>query len=106
MDIGPGIIATTGHSVMAGGYHRNDEAIRDVILAFMGTPEEARRYVEAHGIGLVAYCGGLPEIERYRARSPGGFMARLERGETPSWLEPVQVQGTSDLRVWRVKRAR
>jgi hypothetical protein len=106
MDIGPGIIATTGHSVMAGGYHRNDEAIRDVILAFMGTPEEARRYADTRQIDLVAYCGGLPEIERYRLRSPNGFMARLERGETPSWLEPVQVSGTSDLRVWRVKRAR
>lgn len=106
MDIGPAVIAATGHSVVAGGYHRNDEAMRDVITAFLGTPDQARSFVQARGIGLVAYCRNLPEVERYVVAAPDGFMARLERNDFPAWLEPVPIGGSSDLRVWRVKRAR
>ena len=51
---------------------------------------------------LVAYCRNLPEVERYVVGAPDGFMARLERNDIPSWLEPVPVGGSSDLRVWRV----
>jgi hypothetical protein len=103
IDIGPAILAGTGHSVMAAGYHRNDEAMRDVITVFLGTPERAGAFVQARGIGLVAYCRDLAEIDRYLVGSPDGFMARLERGEAPDWLEPVPLADAPGLRVWRVK---
>jgi hypothetical protein len=103
MDIGPAVIAATGHSVIAAGYHRNDEAMRDVIIAFRGTPDQAAEYARARGIGLVAYCPGLPEVERYVVEAPDGFMARLERNQLPSWLEPAPVGDGSALRVYRVK---
>ena len=106
LDIGPAILASTGHSVMAAGYHRNHEAMRDLITTFFATPDEARGFVGRRGIGLVVYCRNLSEIDRYLNGAPDGFMARLERDEVPSWLEPVPVRGSSDLRVWRVRGAR
>ena len=100
------ILVSTPHSVVAGGYHRNDEAMRDVISAYMGPPERARALVKARGIGFVVHCHGLLEANRYLKRAPDGFMAKLERGEAPDWLEPVPAAGGADLAVWRVKEAR
>jgi hypothetical protein len=104
IDIGPAILAATPHSIMAAGYHRNDVAMKNVILAFRAKPDQAHRFIKKRGIGLVAYCPELPEVERYRLEAPEGFMAHLERNRAPSWLEPVPVRGSSDLRVWRVKK--
>lgn len=106
IDIGPAILVATPHSIMAAGYHRNDLAMKNVILAFRAKPDEARKFIEQRRIGIIAYCPGLPEVERYRLETPQGLMAHLERNETPSWLVRVPVSGASDLRVWRVKEPR
>jgi hypothetical protein len=105
LDIGPMLLASTPHAVMASGYHRNGEAMREVISAFLGSPELARAYIAERKIGMVAYCRGFSEIERYRDEAPTGFFARLDRGDVPDWLEPVP-SGGAELRLWKVKTIR
>jgi hypothetical protein len=101
--MGPALLAATPHSVMAAGYHRNHEAMRDVILAFLGPEERARSFAEARSVSLIVYCSNLMETERYMNGAPDGFMARLNRGQVPAWLEPVPGAGSSTLKVWRIR---
>jgi len=104
LDIGPDILADTHHSVVATGHHRAGSAMHDVIEAFMAPKEKAHAIVTAHGAGLLAICTDLGETDRYRTEAPHGLMAQLVRGETPAWLQPVNVGGPASFRVWRVVR--
>ena len=47
LDITPAILAGTPHRMIAGGYHRNASAIRDVILLFMGPPSQGRAILKS-----------------------------------------------------------
>ncbi|SMF67138.1 hypothetical protein [Allosphingosinicella indica] len=102
IDVGPSMLMYTQHSVIAGGYHRNNDAMREVIRSFTGSARDAEAIVRASGATYVAYCRRLPEIQLYLAASPKGFMADLEGGRAPAWLRPVPVTNSPDLRVWQV----
>ncbi len=103
LDIAPEIIAATAHQAIASGHHRNAAAMHDVIAAFVGTPEQARRIVERYGADYIVGCPGAQETSLYRKAAPNGFWARLERGESFGWLQPVTLPGSPVL-VWRVVR--
>ncbi len=102
MDIGPDILAHTRDSVVATAHHRAQAAMRDVILAFLGSPETAHAIVTAHHAGLLVICTDLPETKQYIANAPRGLMAQLVQGKMPPWLQPVAVSGPNSFRVWRV----
>src|SRR4029453_5300081 len=56
IDLGPGILAATEHSVFAGPYHRNNDGNLAMIRAMMAGPETARqllgeRHVNYRGLG-------------------------------------------------------
>jgi hypothetical protein len=102
-DLGPRIITVTHHKAVAGPYHRNGQAILDVHHAFDGPPEQARRIAKAHGATLLLVCPHFAESTVYRARSPNGFYARLERGERFPWLERMPLPKGSPYWLWRIK---
>lgn len=104
LDIAPDVIRATPHSGIASGHHRNHAAMRDVISAFLGTPENARRLMARTRAAYLVVCPGMNEPELYRATSPHGFWARLDAGERFDWLEPVAVPG-SPVRVWHIRQA-
>ena len=106
LDLGPAMLVFTPHSVVASGYHRNGVAMHDVITAFSGTAGQAEDVVRRHGAAMLAYCRDRPEVELYQKVGPRGFMAQLERGRVPAWLEPMRVAGSPDLRVYRIRPAR
>jgi hypothetical protein len=101
IDIAPEIIAATPHHAITSGHHRNAVAMRDVLLAFTGTPERARALIAQYRADYVVGCPGLNETELYDQIAPNGFWARLERGERFQWLTPVDIPG-SPVRAWRV----
>lgn len=101
VDVTPDLIATTDHHAIAGGYHRNVGAIRTVLAAFTGTPQEARTLILASHAAYVAVCPGLGEPQAYTLAAPNGLWSRLERGERFDWLRPVPMTGSPVL-VWRV----
>ena len=92
VDLGPRILATTHHSVIAGPYHRNGSAILDVHHAMDGPPERFRAIAAAHGARYLLTCPGFPEGSIYVQRSPKGFYAQMIRGQVPAWLTPVTLR--------------
>ncbi|CAN5367138.1 hypothetical protein BH10PSE13_BH10PSE13_16300 [soil metagenome] len=97
VDLGPRILATTHHSVIAGPYHRNETAILDVHHAMDGPPERFRAIAAAHGARYLLICPGFPEGTIYQQRSPKGFYAQMIRGQVPAWLTPVTLRTSETL---------
>ena len=104
VDLAPRIISVTHHSSIAGPYHRNDEAIGDVMKAFRGTPEQAREIISRYRADYLLICPDMSQATVFRANAPKGFYIQLERGRVPAWLKPVDLGKDSPLRMWRVVR--
>jgi hypothetical protein len=104
VDLGPRLIAVTHHSAIAGPYHRNVDAILDVMRTFRGTAENARRTVEKRHVDYVLICPGLSESTVYASEAGSGFFMQLNRGKVPDWLERVELPANSPYRMWRVVR--
>lgn len=103
LDIGPAIIQQTSHAVVATGHHRAEKAMRDVIAAHLGTPEEARTIIRKHQARFVVMCTDLIEPDIYTEQGqPGNFASLLRGGNAPEWLEPVDLGTPGTFRVWRV----
>lgn len=102
MDIGPAILVNSGHDVIATAHHRASGAIRDLIIAFLGPDEGARKVMARYGATLVIACPTGGESSVYRKLAPDGFMVHLMQSRAPAWLAPVPVGGKSGLRVWRL----
>ena len=104
IDLGPAILQRTGHSVIATAHHRNVAGIGTVMRASIAKPDEARRIITATSARYYLTCPGLNEIKRYDRIAPDGLAAQVRAGHVPSWLQPVPVQGLSDMQLYRIIR--
>ena len=101
-DLGPRIIATTHHDVIAGPYHRAGDAILDVEHAFRATdPAVAHAIMARHGASLLLICPGFSEATIFSSEAPKGFYAQLAHDKVPAWLQPVPLPKGSPYRLWR-----
>lgn len=105
LDTTPAILAGTPHRMIAGGYHRNDAGIHDVIVLFMGSDSQAREILARRRIDYVVFCPHTPESIWWAHHGPNGLSARLNAGDAPDWLAPVDLHLHS-LQVWRVVKGR
>lgn len=103
LNVGPALLNYTRHGTLAGGYHRSNLVMRDVITAYLSTPDKAEAIVRTHRVDYVMICTTGVENVHYRKGHPNGLTARLNRGEIPAWLEPVPSASSRKLRIWRVK---
>ena len=104
VDLAPRVITVTHHNSIAGPYHRNGEAIADVMKAFRGTPEEARAIITRRRADYLLTCPNMSQATVFMAAAPKGFYAQLEKGKAPAWLEPIPLPKDSPLKIWRVVR--
>jgi hypothetical protein len=102
VDLGPRLITVTHHDAVAGPYHRNQQAILDVMKGFRGSPEAAHAMIARRGIDYVLICPGLSETTVYKAAAPNGFYAQLAKGKVPAWLTPIALPKDNPYRMWRV----
>jgi hypothetical protein len=102
LDIGPTVLVRTHHRVIATSHHRGHEAMRDLIEAFIGSPEAAREIVHRRHATLVMVCPDIPEPRVYARVAPDGLMAHLLANRPPEWLQPVDLAPGSNIRFWRV----
>lgn len=103
-DLGPGILLTTEHNVLASSHHRNDKAMHDQIEIFRQPPAVARHLIVAHKIDYIVSCPDEAEMQTYAHRHPAGLWARLNTdGRKPDWLISVKLED-SPLRIWKVQR--
>ena len=105
LDIGPSLLINTHHRVVASGHHRAEQAMHDVISGFTGSATDARSYVDKYDADLVVACVDLIEAKSLSlGGEPDGLMTQLIEGNEPDWLEPVDIGGPEELKVWRVIR--
>ena len=105
VDLGPRMIAVTHHDAIAGPYHRNDRAIADVMKAFRGDAEQARRIVvDEYRSDYLLICPNMSTATIFRAEAPKGFYMQLMKGRVPGWLEPIDLGPKSPFKMWRVMR--
>lgn len=86
-DMGPAILLTTPHKVLASSHHRNVRGMRDQIDIFRLPPEQSRAILKRHDIAYIVACPGEAEFDSYAAKNPAGLWAALAKGNTPDWLE-------------------
>jgi hypothetical protein len=103
LDITAAILASTHQRAIAGGYHRMPDAIRDVILLFMTSPDEARQILARRHIDYLVFCPQTPESVWWARHGPNGLAAMLNDNRTPDWLEPVDLH-TRGLKIWHVRK--
>jgi hypothetical protein len=94
IDSGGYLLAETHHAVVAGAYHRNNRGNRRAIEIFTGPIDEAEVRLRYSGARYVLICREQDEVVTTAKRSPDGLLARLLRGNVPSWLRAVPVTGT------------
>lgn len=102
-NLGALILRHTGHSVLAGPYHRNVDGNLAALDAFTGPLAEAEVVARRAGITLLALCRGNSETRVFAMRAPDGLTAALLRNEVPAWLEPVDGTIGRPLELYRVR---
>ena len=103
VDFGPRIVSMTHHSAIAGPYHRNYQAIVDVMNAFRGTPEQAHAIVAGkYHSDYLMICPDQSTATIFMAEAPKGFFVQLSKGKVPAWLQPVDLGKNSPWTMWRV----
>lgn len=105
IDFGPRLINLTHHSAIGGPYHRNDEAIANVMKAFRGDAAQARRIVvDEYRSDYVLVCPDQSTSTIFSSEAPKGFYVQLVGGKVPAWLVPVDLGKGSPFLMWRVRR--
>ncbi len=103
VDLGPRLIAVTHHDAIAGPYHRNDRAIADVMKAFRGDAEQAKRIiVEEYRSDYLLICPNMSTATIFQSEAPKGFYVGLVKGRVPDWLEPIDLGPKSPFMLWKV----
>ncbi len=105
VDLGPRIIAVTHHDAIAGPYHRNDQAIADVMNAFRGDERQAHRIVvDEYRSDYLLVCPNMSTATIFSSETPKGFYMQLIRGRVPQWLTPIDLGPKSPYLMWKVTR--
>jgi hypothetical protein len=99
---GSTVLKLSDHSVVAGPYHRNGQAILDAINAMERPPAEAKAIVDVRGVDYVTICTTSEESAVAAHNAPEGLLADLLAGRAPPWLQPIPPEPGSALRIWRV----
>jgi len=101
-NLGAATLRYTGHSVLAGPYHRNVAGNLAALEAFIGTPDKAKEIALANDTGLVAFCRGNNETNLLAKRAPDGLLAGLLAGNVPAWMQIIPETEGKPLELYRV----
>jgi hypothetical protein len=104
LDYAPRLITLTHHDSIMGPYHRNGQQIADVMNAFRGSPEQAKRIFDKYHADYLLICPDSSNTTIFMSEVPKGFYGQLQSGRVPKWLTPVQLPKDSPWRMWRIAR--
>ncbi len=102
IDMGPDILVTSRHSVIATAHHRNIAGLGAVIRGYMQRPDAARATIARTQARYLLFCPGLNEIRKYAKVRPNSLAALLEHNRAPGWLERQSIPGLAPLRLYRI----
>jgi hypothetical protein len=103
IDLGPAILAATDHAIIAAPYHRNNDGNLAMLSAFLAPPQNARQILSGRHVDYVVMCSASLEQADFVRLAPAGLAAALGRGETPDFLERLDLDPTRKLSVWRMR---
>ncbi len=103
IDLGPAILRDTDHAVFAAPYHRNNDGNAAMLELMLAPAPIARHLLADRRVDYVVTCSAAPELDLVKL-APDGLAARLGRGETPDFLEPLDLDPTHKIAAWRVRR--
>ena len=105
LNTGPAILVFTGHSVVAGNYHRNGRAILETMDFFAADEATARKIATRRKPQYVAYCQPLPvaqpSVPSKNGSSAESIGRRILDGREPAWLQRIS-PAADRLKVYRV----
>ena len=107
LDQGPAILAYSGHSVIAGPYHRNEQGILDTFNLFTKPPTVGAQIALRRGLDYVVVCRTSYDFNYYLQNSGNeGLLGRIAAHQIPAWLEPIPSVGSHGrVTIYRVLRA-
>ena len=103
IDLGPAILAETADDVFAAPYHRNNDGNAAMLNLMLAPLPTARQMLSDRRVDYVLTCSAAPDPNIIKL-APEGLEARLGRGETPDFLEPLPLVPAQKISVWRVRR--
>jgi hypothetical protein len=103
IDLGPAILAETTHDVFAAPYHRDNDGNAALIKLMLAPLPTARQILSDHRVDYVITCSATPDLNITKL-APDGLEARLGRGETPEFLERLDIDPAHKISVWRVRK--
>jgi hypothetical protein len=101
--LGPWLMFSTNHHVLAGPYHRNGEGNLASINIMTGSEEQAHALLKKAGATLFAACPEFVDEEQILKEAPDGFLGQLSGGKKVDWLEPIASTMDRPLKIWRVR---
>ena len=103
IDLGAPLLKFTHLHVTSAPYHRAAEGIMAALDSFTGSEEEAREISTRLQADYIIACVSSAETELEQNFAPDGFLARLQTGQTPDWLEKISTPADKSLLVYRIK---
>jgi hypothetical protein len=103
LDDAPMLIASTHHTAIASGYHRNVAAMDEVLRFFISDERSARAIAQRHKARYVAFCPLEHDIQLMAKLYPRGLAADLLKGHEPAWLKAFRIPGTGKLILYSVQ---
>lgn len=103
LDLGPAILAETGHEVFAGPYHRNNDGNTAFLRLMLAPLPTAQQILSDRRVDYVVTCSAAPDRNIIKL-APEGLEARLSRGQTPEFLEPIDLGPAAKISAWRLRK--
>src|ERR1700730_6800215 len=103
IDLGPMLLVDTDHAVFAAPYHRNNDGNLAMLKLMLAPIPTARQILSDRRVDYVVICATAPEQDVVKL-APDGLAARLGRGETPDFLERLDLDPTHKLFFLAVRR--
>jgi hypothetical protein len=104
IDLGPAILVGTNHDIFAAPYHRNNDGNLAMLKLMLAPPPLARQMLSDRHVDYLAVCKVPLNGDMIIQRAPGGLAALLARGETPEFLEPIDLGPAAKIAVWRPRK--
>ncbi len=104
IDLGPAILVETKHDIFAAPYHRNNDGNLAMLELMLAPPPLARQMLADRHVDYLAVCKVPVDGDMIMQRAPDGLAARLARGETPEFLEPIDLGPAAKIAVWRPRK--
>jgi hypothetical protein len=101
--LGPAILAETNHDVFAAPYHRDNDGNLAMLKLMLAPPPIARQMLSDRHVDYVVICRTAPN-RNIIERAPDGLETKLARGETPEFLEPIDLGPGAKISAWRPRK--